>query len=270
MIMNTTFGFIGCGNMGGALIEAVSKVIPSEYILVSDQNREKANALACRLGVKVTATEELVASADYIFLGVKPQVFGALFESIAPMLAKRENMPVLVSMAAGISIAAVEKLAGVPCGIIRIMPNTPASVGEGMILYTSNALVSKLQIENFCNAMQEAGTLDWIEEEKIDAASALSGCGPAFVYLFAEALADGAVACGLTREKANLYAAQTIKGAAELLLTSGKHPGELKDAVCSPGGTTIAGVKALENGAFRATAIDAVTSAYKRTLELKK
>ena len=268
--MNTTFGFIGCGNMGGALVEAVAKVIPAEQILIFDQNTTKTAELSSRLGVQISTTEELIAACDYIFLGVKPQVFPNLFVEIAPMLAKRAQKPVLVSMAAGISISAVEAFAEVGCGVIRIMPNTPVSVGEGMILYASNSLVSAVQLHDFCGALSEAGTLDNLPEEKIDAASALSGCGPAFVYLFAEALADGAVACGLARDKANLYAAQTLKGAAELLLTSDKHPGELKDAVCSPGGTTIVGVQALESGAFRATAMDAVTSAYKRTLELKK
>ena len=112
--------------------------------------------------------------------------------------------------------------------------------------------------------------MDKLPEEKIDAASALSGCGPAFVYMFAEALADGAVECGLARDKANVYAAQTLIGAAKMLLETGKHPGELKDAVCSPGGTTIAGVHALEDGAFRACVMDAVNAAYERTLELKK
>ena len=115
-----------------------------------------------------------------------------------------------------------------------------------------------------------AGKLDPIPEDKIDAASALSGCGPAFVYMFAEALSDGAVECGLPRDKAMLYAAQTLLGAAKLLKESGKHPGALKDAVCSPGGTTIAGVHALEDGAFRASTMNAVKRAYERTLELKK
>lgn len=268
--MKTTFGFIGCGNMGGALMEAVAKTVPADTILICDQNREKTDELASRFGVNVCGMDELVAACDYIFLGVKPQVFGALFEEIAPMIAKRDGKPVLVSMAAGISIAAVEKLARIPCGIIRIMPNTPVAVGEGMILYTCNSLVSDLQVEKFCNVLCQAGKLDSIDEAKIDAASALSGCGPAFVYLFAEALADGAVECGLTRDKARLYAAQTLKGAAELLLQSGKHPGELKDAVCSPGGTTIVGVHALEDGGFRASAMSAVNAAYQRTLELKK
>ena len=139
-----------------------------------------------------------------------------------------------------------------------------------MILYTANEAVSKELLDHFSQSLADAGKMDQIPEDKIDAASAVSGCGPAFVYLFAEALADGGVECGLPRDKALLYAAQTLKGAAELLLSTGKHPGELKDAVCSPGGTTIAGVHALEDCGFRAAAMGAVTAAYERTLELKK
>ena len=268
--MSTTSGFIGCGNMGGALIEAASKVVTPACILISDRDQKKRDALVSRLGVTATTTEGIADSADYIFLGVKPQVFGNLFEELSPLLAKREKKPVLVTMAAGLSISTIEKMAGCTCGVIRIMPNTPVAVGEGMILYTSNAQVDESQLEAFCGFLCAAGCMDRIDENKIDAASALSGCGPAFVYLFAEALADGAVECGLPREQAMLYAAQTIKGAAELMLQSGKHPGELKDAVCSPGGTTIAGVHALEDGGLRATAMGAVNAAYKRTLELKK
>ena len=256
--------------MGGALLEAVSKTVPASHIMICDQNTQKTNEHSQRLGVTVTALSKLVGECDYIFLGVKPQVYPALFDDLRPLLKARKTSPVLISMAAGISIEAVESLAEVPCGVIRIMPNTPVSVGEGMILYTANKQVDDDLLSNFHQAMQYAGTLDALSEDKIDAASALSGCGPAFVYMFAEALADGAVECGLPRDKALLYAAQTLKGASELLLKSGKHPGELKDAVCSPGGTTIAGVHALEVGGLRATAMDAVTAAYERTLELKK
>ena len=268
--MKTTFGFIGCGNMGGALASAVAKSVGGSSLLVCDALSEKAEALAAALGGAIGTACEIAETCEYVFLGVKPQGFEALFEEIRPVLQNREQAPVLVTMAAGISMDAVEKMAACDSAVIRIMPNTPVSVGEGMILYTANAKTTEEQLSCFAHALSEAGRLDRLPEEKIDAASALSGCGPAFVYLFAEALADGAVECGLSREKANLYAAQTLAGAAKLLLTSGKHPGELKDAVCSPGGTTIAGVHALENGAFRASAIEAVTAAYEKTLKLKK
>ena len=139
-----------------------------------------------------------------------------------------------------------------------------------MVLYSANAKAGKKEIETFCKALSAAGVVDPIPEDKIDAASALSGCGPAFVALFAEALADGAVECGLPRDKAALYAAQTILGTAKLILESGKHPGQIKDAVCSPGGTTIEGVHALEQNGFRAASMNAVAAAYEKTLKLKK
>ena len=268
--MKYQFGFIGCGNMGGALARAVAKKIPANAIALCDANTQKAQELASDLGANVTDLKDLAQGSAYIFLGVKPQGFEALFSELRPYLAERTERVVLISMAAGVSIAAIEAFAGVTVTIIRIMPNTPASVGEGMILYTANKNVADQEIDIFLRALSEAGKIDAIPEEKIDAASALSGCGPAFVYLFAEALADGAVECGLAREKANLYAAQTLAGAAKLLLESGKHPGELKDAVCSPGGTTIAGVHALEEGSFRASVMDAVIAAYEKTLKLKK
>ena len=268
--MKGTFGFIGCGNMGGALAGAVAKTVIGKQITLCDACTEKAEMLATQCGARVADVQTVARECRYIFLGVKPQGFDGLFEEIRPILKKRDDELVLITMAAGISISAVEKLAGSDCPIIRIMPNTPVSVGEGMILYAANDQVSEEQIEVFQNALSAAGILDRIPEDKIDAASALSGCGPAFVYLFAEALADGAVECGLPRDKAMLYAAQTLSGASKLLLTSGKHPGALKDAVCSPGGTTIAGVHALENSAFRAAAMSAVTAAYEKTLKLKK
>ena len=268
--MNEIFGFIGCGNMGGALASAVAKSKMPKKILLCDVCAEKAETLAKKLGAEAVTLDEVAAKATYIFLGVKPQGFEGLFDTIRPILQKRPDRFVLVSMAAGISIDAVEKFAACRPAVIRIMPNMAASVGKGMILCASNAATTEEQMAAFMQAMEPSGILDTIPEDKIDAASALSGCGPAFVYLFAEALADGAVECGLPRDKAMLYAAQTLSGAAEMLLKTGKHPGELKDAVCSPGGTTIAGVHALESGAFRASTMEAVTAAYERTLELKK
>lgn len=257
--------------MGGALAGAVAKTVSGNELLFCDASLEKAQMLASTFGAEATADATRVAAeCSYIFLGVKPQGFDGLFEGIAPILGARTDRFVLISMAAGVSISCVEALAGCACPIIRIMPNTPVSVGEGMILYANNKQVTDEELAVFTNALEAAGCLDAIAEEKIDAASALSGCGPAFVYLLAEALADAGVECGLARDKALLYASQTLKGAAELLLTTKKHPGELKDAVCSPGGTTIAGVHALEDCGFRAAAMNAVTAAYERTLELKK
>ena len=263
-------GFIGCGNMGGALALATAKEVSGEQIFLCDAFKNKAEILAGKCGAKVTEAKIIADTCEYIFLGVKPQGFEALFEEIGDTLRSRKDEFVLISMAAGISVSNIESLLNCNASIIRIMPNTPVLSGEGMILYAANLNTSEEQIEFFKTILKAAGTLDELSEDKIDAASALSGCGPAFVYMFAEALADGAVECGLPRDKAMLYAAQTILGSAKLLLESGKHPGELKDAVCSPGGTTIAGVHALESGSFRAVSMDAVKSAYQRTLQLKK
>jgi pyrroline-5-carboxylate reductase len=154
--------------------------------------------------------------------------------------------------------------------VIRIMPNIPASVGTGVILYDHTENVTEEAVEAFRASMQHAGLVDPLPEKLIDAGSALSGCGPAFVSMFVEALADGAVACGLPRDKALAYAAQTVAGSAKMLLESGMHPGQLKDAVCSPAGSTIVGVNTLEQGGFRGSAMDAVIAAFEKTKELGK
>lgn len=263
-------GFLGCGNMGGALARAAIKSVGAENIFVFDVDTKKIRDFADETDVNVSDAEYIVLNCDYIFLGVKPQMLKTLFEKIAPIIEDRTTDFILVSMAAGVSMESIAEMAQVDCPIIRIMPNMPVSVGEGMILYTANEFVSKEDLDGFCDAMKCAGVLDKIDEDKIDAASCVSGCGPAFAFMFCEALADGAVECGLPRDKAMLYAAQTLAGSARMLIETGEHPGKLKDAVCSPAGSTIEGVKALEEGAFRASAMNAVKSAYKRTLELGK
>lgn len=265
-----TFGFIGAGNMGGALAQAAAKAMDPNLISLADQMEEKAAALASRLGCSTQTAEQISRNCNYIFLGVKPQVMEAVLSQIAPILAARNDSFVLVSMAAGICIADIRRMAGGDYPVIRIMPNLPVSAGSGMILYDTTDNVSAQMEKLFLEGMRFAGMLDKLPEKLIDAGSALSGCGPAFVCLFTEALADGAVACGLPRSQAMTYAVQTLKGTAHMLLESGQHPGALKDAVCSPGGSTIAGVGALEAGGFRASIMDAVVSAYERTLELGK
>lgn len=257
-------GFIGTGNMGAALVKAVRRADYGAFLY--DKDGEKAKKLAAETGSEDLTLGELWDSCDYIFVGVKP--------NILPMLAKeldslqKDKNPVLISMAAGTSL---EKLGGMfgDRPIIRIMPNTSVAYGEGMVLWCANLSVDDVMKADFTDMMSCSGRLDLIPESLIDAASALSGCGPAFVYMFMEALADGGVHCGLPRDKATVYAAQTLIGAARTLLESGSHPEELKDAVCSPGGTTIEGVRTLENGGFRASAMNAVVAAYKKTLEMK-
>ncbi len=261
-------GFIGAGNMGSALARAAAKAEGAE-IYIFDKDTAKAEACAKELGAAFVSMEYIAESCDYIFIGVKPNIVGAVAEEIKPHLTARENYAV-VSMAAGTSLETLANAFGNNAPIIRIMPNTPAAYGCGMMLWCKNGLVSDAVAEGFERIMAHSGRLDAIPERLIDAASAVSGCGPAFVYMFIEALADGGVECGLPRDKALMYACETLIGAAETVKQSGIHPEALKDAVCSPGGTTIAGVHALEAGAFRATAAGAVVSAYQKTLKLLK
>lgn len=263
-----TYGFIGTGNMGGALASALCRTVDPSLIYLSDKSAEKATALAVSLGCRAVDTATLASSCDCVILGVKPQVLPAVLAEIRPIFLARTDKPLLVSMAAGVSLATISDHLDLPLPLLRIMPNTSVSVGEGMILVAANPLVSETQKADFLAAFSAAGKRDIIPESLIDAACALSGCGPAFVYLFLEALADGGVACGLSRDKAMLYAAQTVLGAAQTVLTTGQHPGQLKDAVCSPAGATIAGVCALEEGAFRSAATKAVLAAFARTKEL--
>lgn len=263
------FGFIGAGNMGGALATSISKKYSGSSLLIADANTQKAEQLAKTLSATTQDNEHIAKHCKFIFLAVKPQIMEKVLEPLKKVLSQRNDRFIIVTMAAGLSSEKIATLAGGDYPIIRIMPNTPVFVGEGMILYSATQNVTDEEINEFLDALQYAGKLDKIDEKLIDAAGSLSGCGPAFVYMFAEALADGAVECGVPRDKALKYASQTILGAAKMLTETNEHPARLKDNVCSPGGTTIAGVHALEDGAFRSTAMDAVKQAYKRTLELK-
>ena len=264
-----TFGFIGAGNMGGALARAACRRLPGGQVLLANRTAEKAQALARELGCRTADNAAVAENADFIFLGVKPQMMADLLADIGPVLAGRQTRFILVTMAAGLTIARIQELAGGPYPVIRIMPNTPASISEGMILYACGDGVTKAEEQVFLDAMAGAGRFSPLAEKLIDAGSAVSGCGPAFVDLFIEALADGGVACGLPRAAALEYAAQMVAGSARLVLESGSHPGALKDAVCSPGGTTIQGVRTLEEAGFRGAVMDAVIAAYEKNQDLK-
>ncbi len=268
--MNTAFGFIGTGNMGGALAKAAAKAMDGHNIFLSNKTHAKAEALAAQLGCQAVSVDTVAQACGYIFLGVKPQMMADLLTGIAPVLAARTDDFVLVSMAAGLTMADIQAMAGGDYPVIRIMPNTPVAVGKGVILYDATENVSPEALRTFREGMRFGGLLDPLPEKLIDAGSAVAGCGPAFAALFMEALADGGVACGLPRAKAMEYAAQMLLGTAALALESGRHPAQMKDAVCSPGGSTIAGVRALEQGGFRAAAMNAVEAAFHRNKELGK
>ena len=261
-----TFGFIGCGNMGGAIARAVCRAAGGEQVILANRTMEKARKLAQTLGCGAGENAR-AARCDFVFLGVKPHLMEDMLDGIRDVLA--EKRPVLVSMAAGLTMERIRQMAGGDYPVIRIMPNTPASVGEGMIQYATLG-VSEEQEAEFLKAMTFAGRLDHLAESLIDAASAVSGCGPAFAAMFLEALADGGVACGLPRDKALAYAAQMLVGTGRLILETGLHPGQMKDAVCSPGGSTIQGVRTLEQKGFRGAVTDAVIAAYEKNKDLGK
>ena len=266
--MNKTFGFIGTGNMGGALARAAAKTVDPVSVVLSNRTMEKAKILAEELDCRYAQTEFIAKTSSFIFLGVKPQSMRELLEELAPILAARTDRFVLVSMAAGLTMADIRSMAEGDYPVIRIMPNTPVSVGEGIILYDA-VDVTEEELKTFCHALSAAGLLDRLEEELFDAGTAVAGCGPAFADLFAEALADGGVANGLPCDKALVYAARMLKGAAALILETGEHPEKLKDAVCSPGGATIEGVKAMEQRDFHDTVMAAIDAAVKRSMELR-
>ena len=259
-------GFIGCGNMGGALARAAANAACG-IIAVCDNDSAKTALICKECGTVSVDTQKIIQSSEFVFLGLKPQI---MYDAVSPWVdIINSSNTIIVTMAAGLSISFFKDTLKISRPIIRIMPNTPCSIGSGLILYACSASVNSEAEASFLEVMKNAGRLDKLPENLIDAASTVSGCGPAFAYIFAEALADAGVECGLPRDKAILYASQMLKGSAEMILQNGS-PATLKDNVCSPGGTTIAGVHALESSGFRAAAMNAVTSAYKRTLELKK
>ena len=259
------YGFIGCGNMGGAIARALAS--STKDITVADRSG-KAKGLAAELGIGYSDNLTIAQTCDRIFLGVKPHMMKDMLIPLKEVLAQRK--PTLITMAAGVWISQIEEFVGCEIPVIRIMPNTPTAVGKGVTQYCCNASVDPEVLSDWLADMAPSGLMDQLDEKLIDAASAISGSGPAYMYVFLEALADGAVSCGIPRAKAYEYAAMTMVGAAEMFLQTKTHPGALKDAVCSPGGSTIAGLRALESHAFRAAAMDCVIATYNRNKELGK
>lgn len=260
------YGFIGCGNMGGALARALSKT--TKNIMLSDYLPEKAKELANELGCSFGTNEDVANNCDRIFLGVKPQVMRETVAEISDIL--KQKKPLLITMAAGLKLDTITEFVGDKVPVIRIMPNTPVSVGAGMILYCRNSLVSDGDLQSFVSDMKYSGTLDLIDEELIDAGCSVSGCGPAFMFMFIDALAKAGESIGLSREQAIKYAATTMLGSAKLLLNSDKTPEELKQAVCSKGGSTIMGVNTFEDGGLYELTEKAVNASFERNKELGK
>jgi pyrroline-5-carboxylate reductase len=268
MPLGKKIAFLGSGNMAEALVKGLlaAGVAARDELVCAEPRAERREELRARHGVAVLASNlDAVRQADIVVLSVKPLVMDALLDEVAPAVDPRK---LVVSIAAGVPIAAIARKLGAGARIIRTMPNTPALVGAGATALSRGPHATEADVGQAVALFEAVGTAVVVEEHLLDAVTGLSGSGPAFVFLAIEALADGGVKVGLPRHVAMALAAQTVVGAGKLVLETGDHPGKLKDQVTSPGGTTIAGVHALEAAGFRAALISAVEAAARRSREL--
>ena len=261
-------GFIGMGNMGTAIMRGLLKTYKPEELLFTSAHEAKMQKITEETGVAhVSTATDCAEQVKYLVLAVKPQVLPTVFKELNGKIRKDQ---VVISIAAGYAIAVLQAGLGDSARIVRSMPNTPAMVGEGMsgVSY-DEALFTDEEKDVIDGFFTSFGKMEKVDEKLMDVVGSASGCSPAYVYMFIEALADSAVRYGLPRDKAYEFAAQTVKGAAEMVLQTGKHPGELKDMVCSPAGTTIAGVAALEEYGFRNAVLKANEACYEKCEAIK-
>ena len=267
--MGKTIGFIGAGNMGGAICGALvgSGLFAGADIFVYDKAANKAEELASARGVKC-ADMKTAAGADFVLLAVKPNVLYGVIDDIKSFVGKDA---VVISIAAGQSVAQIETAFSREIKLMRVMPNTPALVGEGMSALCPNKTLAANadEVGEVVKIFESLGKAEIVGENLMDAVTGVSGSSPAYVFMFIEALADSAVKCGLPRKDAYEFVAQTVLGSAKLMLETGKHPGELKDMVCSPGGTTIAGVAELEKNGFRKAIFEATDVCFNKCNNIK-
>ena len=259
-------GCIGTGAMGGAIMRAVCKKYDVSQIKVTDKNVEMGKAFAAETGATFVETNTEVLDCDFIFLAVKPQFLGQVFDEIGKDIPKSA---VVISMAAGVKLEKLQVWAP-KARFIRMMPNVCAQINQGMTAITYGSNIKEDEAKTALEILSCAGRVEVVLEKLMDCVTAVSGSGPAFVFMFIEAMADAAVRCGMPRSQAYTYAAQTVYGSAGMVMESGKTPAELKDMVCSPAGTTIEGVAALEKNGFRNAVIEAITAACNRSIELGK
>ena len=258
MLAGRKIGVIGAGNMGTALIRGWLKtgLIQPTDIIIADSSAERVQGLHREFGVQAADNRQAAPQADIVLLAVKPQVVPEVLAEIQPQL---DGSRLVISIAAGIPLSLLADM--LPSArLMRVMPNTPTLVQAGMAAVAPGPRSDEADLELTCRLFDAVGRSVVVEEKLMDAVTGLSGSGPAYVFLFLEALADGGVKMGLPRQTALLLAAQTILGAASLFLETREHPGSLKDMVTSPAGTTIAGLHALEQGGFRGLAMSAVES----------
>ena len=261
-------GFIGGGNMASAIIGGMieKKVYEAGQVMASGKDAASLENLRHKYGIETTEDNALVMeNSDVVFLSVKPQVLPYVIEEIAPMV--RENQ-LFISIAAGKNIEWIEKEFKKEIKLVRVMPNTPALVGEGCTGICANKKVSNAELEVAKAIFDSCGTSYLVEEHLMDVVCAVAGSAPAYVFMFMEAMADAAVMGGMPRDLAYKMVAQTVLGSGKLMLETEKHPGILKDMVCSPAGTTISGVKVLEEQGFRGAIMDALDSCVQKSKKI--
>jgi len=257
-------GFIGCGNMASAIIGGLvsSGLYAGEDIIASDTIEDKLRETGRRLGINTTTDNRETAKAEILVLSVKPAYLYDVIEGIRDVVTENTLM---ISIAAGQPIAKIEKAFGKPVKLVRVMPNTPALVGEGIAALAPNDNVTEKELEAAKAIFNSCGKAEVTGEHLMDAVTAVSGSSPAYVFMFIEAMADAAVRAGMPRQQAYTFAAQAVKGSAEMVLKTGMHPAALKDQVCSPAGTTIEAVAVLEERGMRSAVIEAMDACVRKS-----
>lgn len=268
--MKKIIGFIGSGNMCQAMIGGIinSKLVDPTNIIISDLDEKKLNSISKKYGVLTTTdSKEVAKQSDIIVLSVKPNIYDVIMKSIKEYVTEEK---VIVTIAAGKSIRDIENILGEKTKIVRTMPNTPALVNEGMSALCANKNILESDLNEVKSIFESFGKAEVVQEYLIDSVIGVSGSSPAYVFMFIEAMADGAVLGGMPRDQAYKFAAQAVLGSAKMVLESEKHPGELKDMVCSPGGTTIEAVKTLEEKGFRSSVIEAIVNCMEKSKKMSQ
>ena len=267
-MLDKKIGFIGSGNMGRAMIGGIisSGLVPASHLIASAKTQATLDTLSEQYGIRTTLDNETVAvESDIIFLAVKPYLYETVIKEIKDSVTDDK---IIVAIAAGQTISRIESLFSKDIKLVRTMPNTPALVGEGITGVCPNKEVTERELEDALVLLRSFGRADTVTEKILDVVGAVSGSSPAFVFMFIEAMADGAVAEGMPRKQAYEFAAQAVYGSAKMVLETGMHPGELKDMVCSPSGTTIEGVGVLEERGMRSAVSESIRACVKKTKQL--
>lgn len=266
--MDKQIGFIGCGNMGMAMIGGMinKNIVSSNQIICSDLNTANLKNASEKYGLTTTTDNNKVAkNADILILSIKPDLYSSIINEIKEVI---KNDAIIVTIAAGKSIESTENAFNKKVKVVRVMPNTPALVGEGMSALCPNEMVTEKDLEDVLNIFNSFGQTEIVSEKLMDVVTSVSGSSPAYVYMIIEAMADAAVLDGMPRNQAYKFAAQAVLGSAKMVLETGIHPGELKDMVCSPGGTTIEAVATLEEKGLRTAIISAMQRCTQKSVEL--